>query len=404
MNHHPTLTLGNYIGKSHETSKITIMDNDDKTVVVDTTDSSCAAVVGKSQPRPYLSDFIDPFPVLQDDDESTALDISPCRPSRKLSKANLSSLSKQFPSHFEPVAVQNKTSCHTTPREFVSSIHTDVQIDDDDDDETTTSCTSSSSSSSSISTSSSGYSSSSSSARTICGEEKRVRFRVVESNDRDDHDDDDEIVEEIGILSYPRHDLTPNDKRKAWWNKLERRRMKQSVPDQCEYAIYKHPTYRRVAFQTMTLLNHISMEDLQEQLQIANNNNNKNSNHHHPYHPPNSVLRESVPILVQSDSRGLERAMMKRLQLPRPDVKAHVYSVLRHQQSLQQYGWDMSEDEKQIILAGHAAADSEWARKWAWVMAQGDAQDVHGATTDDDSKETGALTVQSRVKRVIRFL
>jgi hypothetical protein len=295
-----------------------------------TTDETPRSVVGKSHysKNEFLAD--DPF-------QDSPLDISPCRPSRKLSSATLFSAATASSSS------SSSTTCSFLNKKCLSefALHP-VDLDREEDSISVTSYSTYSTTSSFDSDSSADTTS------TTIEQTKKVRFQI---------DENDEIYENITSKSYSRYDLTPKDVRNAWWSRAERRQMRQSITEQCEFVVRNQPKYRRAALKTISIVSqHANNAKLETELSTPE-------------------FQDALQILVHPDARGLERDMFARLQIPRRNVQVHIITVLRTQEMLKDIQ-GYSEDDKLQLIADQYSCNANFSKQLATVLAQGDAEAI----------------------------
>jgi hypothetical protein len=168
--------------------------------------------------------------------------------------------------------------------------------------------------------------------------ERRVRFQM---------NDDGEIDEQLGVPSFPTYELTPNLIKKCWYSRMERQGFKAEFPMKCRFLATLE--YRRSAIKIAALA---SRSDALEVLER------------------DQTVQKALSVLVDPEARGMERAMMVLMMLPRKMMKAHSQNII----ILQNYQRrnDFTIDEMAQALAEVATASSGSCVRMACILARGD--------------------------------
>jgi hypothetical protein len=167
---------------------------------------------------------------------------------------------------------------------------------------------------------------------------RRVRFQM---------NHDGEIDEQLGLPSFPTYELTPNLIKKCWYSKMERQAFKAEFPVKCR--MLATVEYRRSAIKVAALASRSDALEILER---------------------DEVSQKALSVLVSPEARGMERAMMVLMMLPRKMMKAHSQNVVVLQNYQRNNGFTI--DEMSEALAEVAGASSSSCVRMACILARGD--------------------------------
>jgi hypothetical protein len=153
------------------------------------------------------------------------------------------------------------------------------------------------------------------------------------------------------------HYITPGERRKCWWTKKELIEIRKRAVQTCRFYLASRPDYRMAA---------IRMMDRCGAERVG--------------HTPNVVdghMDEDFDmcIIVNGDSRGLEKRLFNAMKLPFFRYKRSLSSVLTTQARLQAADAScFSPCKKAKLIASQYSSNSKYATVWAQKLASADSQ------------------------------
>jgi hypothetical protein len=181
---------------------------------------------------------------------------------------------------------------------------------------------------------------------------KRVRFQV---------DEDGDIDEGVCLYSFPDYKLTPKLIKECWYRKEDRVQSKLEIQrrsSEHRTSISNSDEYREAMVAAIAFLVRCD-DDAEDETQLSN-----------------EVLN-AMTIIVQADTRGMERPLQFHMGLPRISTKTNVHAVLQTQTLIRELdSSNYDEFEVEELIADQCMNQSQYGIRWAKMIAQGDAEDA----------------------------